>query len=398
MFRAPRLTRRPGGRAGSVLLVAVTLALILVPGARPAAADQLSDAQSKRDAVSKQMDQLKQAIQNAKDAETRVKAIIASLDLQISTTEHNISDAQAKLDQIGRDLAAAQAQLADTRAKLARDKKQLAQELVYIYKQGDASTLNQVLGANTFNDFWQKLIDLRRLASSQQTTLRHVQDEEKQVTDLVARVADQQKQQQGLLADLKTQADNLQVQLGARQLAVAELERVQAQDAILLAQAEQSAKEIDAQIAQIKAEMEAAARRGGGNGHFVWPESGPITQGFGCTPYPFEPWDPNCASHHFHSGIDIGASWGTPVGAGDAGIAYTYVSSYGYGNHVIIVHGNGWVSIYGHLASFAVGNGQGVGRGQTVGYEGSTGNSTGPHLHFEIRLNDVPQNPLQYLP
>jgi murein DD-endopeptidase MepM/ murein hydrolase activator NlpD len=62
------------------------------------------------------------------------------------------------------------------------------------------------------------------------------------------------------------------------------------------------------------------------------------------------------------------------------------------------VHGNGWVSIYGHLASFAVGNGQAVGRGQTIGYEGSTGNSTGPHLHFEIRLNDTPQNPLQYLP
>ena len=160
---------------------------------------------------------------------------------------------------------------------------------------------------------------------------------------------------------------------------------------------QRSAAELDAQIAAIKEAMAAAARRGGGNGHFVWPESGPITQGFGCTPYQFEPWDPNCASHHFHTGIDIGAAWGTPVGAGDAGIAYTYYSSYGYGNHVIIVHGNGWVSIYGHLASFAVGNGQAVGRGQTIGYEGSTGNSTGPHLHFEIRLNDVPQNPLQYL-
>ncbi|HEV7680448.1 MAG TPA: peptidoglycan DD-metalloendopeptidase family protein [Candidatus Dormibacteraeota bacterium] len=398
MFRAPRFTRRRGGRAGSVVLVAATLALILVPGVRPVAADQLSDAQNQRNAISKQMDQLKAAIQNAKDAESQVKAIIASLDLQISTTEHNISDAQAKLDQIGRDLDAAQAKLVDTRAKLARDKKQLAQQLVYIYKQGQASTLNQVIGANTFNDFWQKLIDLRRLASSQQTTLRMVQDEEKQVVDLVAQVAAQKKQQQGLLADLRNQADNLQLQLGARQAAVAQLELVQARDAQLLAQAEQSRRDVDAEIAKIKAEMEAAARRGGGNGHFVWPESGPITQGFGCTPYPFEPWSASCASHHFHSGLDLGASWGTPVGAGDSGIAYTYVSSYGYGNHVIIVHGNGWLSLYGHLASFAVGNGQGVGRGQTIGYEGSTGNSTGPHLHFEIRLNDVPQNPLQYLP
>jgi murein DD-endopeptidase MepM/ murein hydrolase activator NlpD len=201
-----------------------------------------------------------------------------------------------------------------------------------------------------------------------------------------------------VLAQLHDQAANLQAELSARQDAADQLAQVQAQDQQRLAEAEQSAKELDAQIQELQAEAAAAARRGGGNGHFVWPESGPITQGFGCTPYQFEPWDPNCPSHHFHTGIDIGAAWGTPVGAGDAGIAHTYVSSYGYGNHVIIVHGNGWVSIYGHLASFAVSDGQAVARGQTIGYEGSTGNSTGPHLHFEIRLNDVPQNPLQYLP
>ena len=397
MVPAPS-SRRLRGRAGAALLVLTTLAMILVPGVRPTSADELSDKQNARNAVNQQMDNLRKAIQNAQNQEAAIQAVIASLDVQISDTEHHINDAQVKLDQIGADLARAQQQLADTRAKLARDKKQLAQGLIYIYKQGESSTLNKVLGSSTFNEAWQKLIDLRRVASSQQDMLSTVQNEEKQVTALVAQVTDQQNQQRKALADLKSQADNLQLQLSTRQVAVAQLEQAKARDAQLLAQAEQSARELDAQIAAIKAAMEAAARRGGGNGHFVWPEDGPITQGFGCTPYPFEPWDPNCPSRHFHSGIDIGASWGTPVHAGDTGIAYTYVSSYGYGNHVIVVHGNGWVSVYGHLASFAVGNGQGVGRGQTIGYEGSTGNSTGPHLHFEIRLNDVPQNPLQYLP
>jgi murein DD-endopeptidase MepM/ murein hydrolase activator NlpD len=396
MSQATRPDRR-GSRA-TALLAAVAAAVMLVPVARPASADQLSDKQNQRQQVANQMKSLQQQIAQAKDQETRLQAVIASIDLQVQTTEQQINDAQAKLDQIGTDLANAQTQLAATQAKLATDKAQLAQELVYIYKEGQTSTINQVLGSDSFNQFWQKLIDLRRLAGNQQSALKNVQHEEAEVTQLVAQISEEQQQQKATLAQLHQQATDLQTELAARQAAVAQLQAVQQYDQQQLALAEQSARELDAQIAEIKAEMAAAAARGGGNGHFVWPEQGPITQGFGCTPYQFEPYDANCATKHFHTGIDIGAAWGTPVGAGDAGIAYTYVSDYGYGNHVIIVHGNGWVSIYGHLASFAIGNGQAVGRGQVIGYEGSTGNSTGPHLHFEIRLNDTPQNPLQYLP
>ncbi|HZB97205.1 MAG TPA: M23 family metallopeptidase, partial [Candidatus Sulfotelmatobacter sp.] len=108
--------------------------------------------------------------------------------------------------------------------------------------------------------------------------------------------------------------------------------------------------------------------------------------------------DPSCPTHHFHSGIDIAPSCGTTIAAAEGGIAYTYYSSYGYGNHIIIVHGNGYSSVYGHMATLSAGNGATVGKGQTIGFEGSTGNSTGCHLHFEIRLNDQAQDPLNYLP
>jgi len=399
MSPAPR-TRRPR-RAGVALLAALVASMIAVPGLRPVRADELSDKlaneQNQRKQVSQQIDSLRRQIAAAKDQEARLQLTIQSIDLQIHQTEQAISDGQAKLDGIDHDLDTAQKQLADTRTRLAVDKKELSGQLIYIYKQGQTSMLNKVLGSSTFNEFWQQLINLRRLAGSQQDTLTAVIVEEQQVDKLVADITVKQGQQKQALADLKSAADGLQVQLSARQAAAAQLAQVQAYDAQQLLLAEQSAKEVDAEIAATKQAMEEAARRGGGNGHFVWPEQGPITQGFGCTPYQFEPYDANCATRHFHTGIDIGAAWGTPVGAGDAGIAYTYYSGYGYGNHVIIVHGNGWVSVYGHLASFAVGNGQGVGRGQTIGYEGSTGNSTGPHLHFEVRLNDNPVNPLQYL-
>jgi murein DD-endopeptidase MepM/ murein hydrolase activator NlpD len=396
MFPAPH-PRRPGGRAGGVLLALLTAAMVLVPTVRLTSADELSDKQGQRNQLGNLIDSMKKQIQAAKDQESALQQVIYSIDAKVADTEDSITQAQDRLDAIGADLAVAQSQLAAVQAKLAVDKGELARQLVIIYKQDRTSTINAVFSSSDFNEFMSRLIDLRQLARSQQSTLRAVQQEEAQATGLVARIRGEQAQQRSVLSSLREQAAALQAELSARQEAQAALQQLQAEDQQKLAEMEKSAAELDAQIAAIKEAMAEAARHGGGNGHFVWPEQGPITQGFGCTPYQFEPWDPDCPSRHFHTGIDIGAPWGTPVGAGDAGIAYTYYSDYGYGNHVIIVHGNGWVSIYGHLASFAVSNGQAVGRGQTIGYEGSTGNSTGPHLHFEIRLNDQPQNPLQYL-
>ena len=390
--------RRPFGRTGAALLALLAAAMILAPsGVRPASADQLSDKQKQRNQLAQLMKNLKAQIQATQVQEQQLENAIDSLDGQIAATEQRISDAQVRLDQIQADLVAAQAHLAEVLARMERDKKELAGELVLIYKQGQTSTINRLVGASSFNEFWQKLIDLRRLAGSQQDLLRTVQQEKAEADALVVHINDQKRAQRQLLSDLHGQAADLQSEMTLRQQAVQRLEQAKAQEQQQLSDAEKSLKEVDAEIQAIKDAMAAAARRGGGNGHFVWPEQGPISQYFGCTSYPAEPWDPDCPQKHFHTGLDIADPWGTPVGAGDAGIAYTYVSSYGYGNHVIIVHGNGWVSVYGHLASFAVGNGQGVGRGQTIGYEGSTGNSSGPHLHFEVRYNDQPVNPLSYL-
>jgi murein DD-endopeptidase MepM/ murein hydrolase activator NlpD len=112
----------------------------------------------------------------------------------------------------------------------------------------------------------------------------------------------------------------------------------------------------------------------------------------------FEPYDPSCPTRHFHSGLDIAGPCGSPIYAADSGIAHIEpFMPWGYGNYIIIVHGNGWDSLYGHMSGFAVGDGQTVHRGEQIGYEGSTGNSTGCHLHFGISRNGAWVNPLSYL-
>ncbi|MCS7054982.1 MAG: peptidoglycan DD-metalloendopeptidase family protein [Thermoflexales bacterium] len=118
-------------------------------------------------------------------------------------------------------------------------------------------------------------------------------------------------------------------------------------------------------------------------GSFGWPTRGYISQGF----------------RYYHRGIDIANGIGVPIYASDGGyVTYAGWSEVGYGYMVQIDHGNGFSTLYAHLSQWYVDPGQPVSRGQIIGAMGSTGNSTGPHLHFEIRYNGVPQNPLVYLP
>jgi murein DD-endopeptidase MepM/ murein hydrolase activator NlpD len=145
----------------------------------------------------------------------------------------------------------------------------------------------------------------------------------------------------------------------------------------------------------------AAALAGGGGGRFTWPIAfaghPPMTQRFGCTDVPGEPYSPDCATHRIHTGIDLGVHTGTPVYAAAGGVAHVFRSDTGYGNHVLVAHGGGWFTLYAHLSQSTVREGEAVRRGDPVGLSGSTGFSTGPHLHFEIRYGEHPQDPCIYL-
>jgi len=120
-----------------------------------------------------------------------------------------------------------------------------------------------------------------------------------------------------------------------------------------------------------------------GTGSFGWPTSGTVTQGF----------KPR------HKAIDIGAPMGTPIIAADSGyVVKVGWSEYGYGRYVVVDHGNGFQTLYAHLNTILVESGQSVAKGGRIGSMGSTGRSTGPHLHFEIRYGGVQRNPFGYLP
>ena len=123
----------------------------------------------------------------------------------------------------------------------------------------------------------------------------------------------------------------------------------------------------------------------------LWPVEGQVTASFG------ERIDPFNGEGAFHSGVDIGGSYGAPVVAPADGIVTFSDLLGGYGRAIMINHGNGISTRYGHLSGFAVTAGQSVHRGDVIGYVGTSGRSTGPHLHYEVRINDTPVNPYKYL-
>ena len=195
-------------------------------------------------------------------------------------------------------------------------------------------------------------------------------------------------------AELEAEKAELEAQIEEAEQLIAELEAQLETDRA--AYEEQLAKEqaLESEIQNMIAELERqeAANSIVSTGTYIWPLPGYSPgSAYGWRVHPI--W----GDMRFHAGEDIGAPSGTPILAADSGIATVIPNNgNGYGNYIIINHGGGRTTLYAHMSAFAVSNGQSVTQGQTIGYVGSTGNSTGPHLHFEVRVNGATTDPKSY--
>ena len=324
---------------------------------------------------------------------------IGALSVQLAQTAQQIQVETDKLSALQAQLDAIRAQLAAKEAVLAQHIAELGANMRLMYKTGAVSPLDLILSAGNFNDLLNRVFFFDDIVRENRRQVNELQVERDAIAGLKveadAKVAAQAQEVQAV----KAQEQQLQTER-AQQTAAA------AQVIVLEAKMQQYLQEEQAQRAALQAELRVMILQSlsaPSSGHFDWPLSGAITQGFGCTDLITEPYDPNCASGHFHTGIDIAAYTGTPVMASDGGIVHnlTMTCSWGYcgfGRYIVMVHAGGFISLYGHLSRWGLPDGSVVPQGTVIGYVGSTGNSTGPHLHFEIDLNGTPVNPFNYLP
>jgi murein DD-endopeptidase MepM/ murein hydrolase activator NlpD len=183
-------------------------------------------------------------------------------------------------------------------------------------------------------------------------------------------------------ADVQAEAQRLQSAQLAADLAHAALQK---RIADLQYETQDLARQEAALEAQLAANEALVGGFTGSSGRLVWPVHGPVTREFGNQP------------GGFHPGIDIAPPFGTPIHASAGGVVVYASWEDGYGNYTCINHGGGIATCYAHQSQIGVTVGESVRQGQIIGLEGSTGHSTGPHVHFEVRVNNVPNNPRHFI-
>ncbi len=352
--------------------------------------------------------QLKSIQGQIKNTVAQINAIdqmIAGLKNQIAAQEAMISRTQAAIDDLGRKIRFGEAALVPLEAHATIRDQLLNERLRYIDSHGSSNYIQLVLTSNSMNQLMNRLVGAQQVAASDRRLLVDLQQEHVQVSVANAALSEKKTEVWNLLKQQQEIEADMQKNLATQAAALAYEQQLQAQLATQYAQVQAERAAIDAQVAKLAQAYDAAARKaGGGSGVFAWPIPtcgySCISQGFGCSSFYLEVYDANCPwPHKIHTGIDIAAPYGSDVVAADTGIAYLYPGSVGYGNLLVMIHGNGYSTYYGHLARYAPGlrTGMVVPRGTTVAFEGSTGWSTGPHLHFEIRVRNGYRDPCIWL-
>jgi murein DD-endopeptidase MepM/ murein hydrolase activator NlpD len=275
----------------------------------------------------------------------------------------------------------------------------LKRRLVDIYEYGNLTYLDALVASRSFSEFVERWEDLRLLIAANERTVRTRKAAEARVAAIEAdlertRLALQQEEeaQEEARSQLNSLADertNL-VQLAAvrRRNVASEVAQMESLSAAEEAALEGLIVERERELAaQRRAEGIAGGIEPGGPGMFSWPVTGTITSPFGWRTNPFG------GGPEFHQGLDIAAPMGTTVTAAAGGTVIMAQWYGGYGNYILIDHGGSYSTGYGHLSAMYVSPGQSVQRGQAIGAVGSTGQSTGPHLHFEVRIAGKPVDP-----
>jgi murein DD-endopeptidase MepM/ murein hydrolase activator NlpD len=381
----------------AAVLTAVALGLLpALSGAAPQG--DLARTRAKISTAKKQKASLNDQIAKLDGRLTAIDDQLTRLRDQIGTVDQRLSTTRTKLEVLQEQLRLKRLELKAAENKLTLGQADFEQRVVIAYKTSDLSYVDVVMAATSFEDLVSRLSVVRDLIGGNN---RLVGDYEAQ-RDSVARekvaiaekesgvhkaVADLQQQSDQLAALQAAQAAQKAASLAMRQQKHTKLAAVNSNLALL----EQQENQMLAESSSLTGVINGASGGGGGTGSLMWPVSGPVTSPFGWRMHPI------LHVRKFHTGIDIGVGYGVPIHAADAGTVIYATWMSGYGNVIIIDHGGGISTLYAHQSSLAVGNGAHVSRGQVVGYVGSTGFSTGPHLHFEVRVNGNPVDPMGYL-
>lgn len=383
-------------RAAAAFLALVILALALMPVGPALAVSQseIDALEEQRDELKAQREEMQAGIDELKNQQAGVLEQKRALDEQNEVYRQELELIEEQVSLYTRLVDEKAAELEKATADEAEQLAIYKQHVRAMEENGEYTYLSIIFGSKSLSqlmsnlDMIGEIMDADKRIYDQYTAAREDAEEIKaEYETTLSALADKQAEYEAEKADLEAkiaEANDMIAQL--------EEEINSNYDLYLEVLAQEEALESDIQSMIAELERQEAANSITSTGKYIWPLPG-------YSPGSAYGWRMHPIYHEmrFHAGEDIGAPSGTPILAADSGMATVIADNgNGYGNYIMINHGGGRVTLYAHMSAFAISNGATVSQGQVIGYVGSTGNSTGPHLHFEVRVNGATTDPKSY--
>lgn len=400
------------------LTAILVVSMVLIPAASYPASS-LSEAQREKAALERELADAQKLINGLKDSKDDIKEKVRQLDEQLTTISGRIIGLEQELSQMGAQIEDTKQELADVQADADQQYERMKQRIKYMYENGSSMTMFEaLLTSGSIADFINQAEYINQITQYDRAMLAKYQETKQQVEDSRQLLESGYDQLADLKAQVQAEQDAVQKLLAAKESELSDVEgdlsSAQA-DADAVAAEIQAQKDIIAQIQAQEAKREAARKAAEeaaknqtsagevtppvpeepsyNGGAFMWPcpSSTRVTSDYGTR------LSPTAGASSNHKGLDIGAAFGSAiVAAADGTVAYAGYNS-GMGNYVMLSHGDGLYTVYGHCSALLVSTGDTVGAGQTIAQVGSTGISTGNHLHFGVSKDGVYVSPWNYL-
>jgi murein DD-endopeptidase MepM/ murein hydrolase activator NlpD len=396
-------------RAGATL---VLLLLGLVGAALPAAADphsELDKNRSRQERVQKELErksarasQLTSRVVVLDSERATVAAEVEKLNGKVAVIDTRIASVTKDLSRAQKEVVVLTGDLQKVLSKLESRTDVFTARAVAAYKAGPTAYLDSILTSESISELAERQAYYESALDSDSALVTEIQVLRDEIEIKRDRIIEEEERIAAAKRRLQSDRAEIAELRTARREVLAQQEAVLAQKSDLLSEVKRDKAKLaraEAQLEQDEQRILSIIQSGSsssgplpqGGGQLAWPAAGPVTSGYGYRTHPI------FGDRRLHTGVDIGAPYGAPVVASANGRVVFAGTMSGYGNAIVVDHGKGLATTYNHLSGFSVGSGQQVSRGTPIGSVGCTGYCTGPHLHFEVRVNGTPTDPMPYL-
>ncbi len=339
--------------------------------------------------LQKQLMESKQKLQKTKAEEQAVWGKLVVINKQLKRTKNSLYAAQNRIQTNRTQIGELTSELNKVEAELREKEVQVSERITEVYKSSGVNYLEILIASRSMSDFFNRLYFFRKIIDFDAQLIQSVRADARRTKQKRALLMSRNSEIQSLAVVISRKKNEIASKANEKRKVYKTLKQRRLEHEARVAELEKSSKELEVLILK-----KMAARKGGkvlGSGKMAWPLKGRITSRFGYRRHPL--W----GGRHHHTGLDIAAKYGSPIRAGDSGEIIFAGWWDGYGKAIVIDHGRKTTTVYGHMSRIYKQVGTVVAKGQIIGLVGSTGYSTGPHLHFEVRKNGKPVNPIKFL-